>query len=102
MLAVGGGRLICMSTPNGRKGWFYEAWHYDAPEDWLRVKVTVAECPRISETFLAAERRKMGDARFRQEYLCEFVSSDDQLLDSEDIAASFEDTVPALKIRVGL
>jgi hypothetical protein len=26
MLAVSGGRLVCLSTPFGKRGFFYEAW----------------------------------------------------------------------------
>lgn len=102
MLAVGGGRLIAMSTPNGRQGWFFDAWANDRPEDWLREKVTAYEVPRITKTFLDAERRRIGDRWFRQEYLCEFISADDQLFDAEDIARAFDDNVQVLGVRSGL
>src|SRR5205085_131783 len=31
-----------------------------------------AQCPRITEAFLANERRSLGEATFRQEYCCSF------------------------------
>lgn len=102
MLAVGGGKLVAMSTPNGRQGWFYEAWHFDRPDDWQREAITASEVPRITPAFLEAERRRIGDRWFRQEYGCEFISSDDQLFDSEDIARAFDEHVPTLPIRAGL
>src|SRR5215467_786033 len=35
MLATSNGRLIGLSTPFGKRGWFYESWHGD--ESWHRV-----------------------------------------------------------------
>src|SRR5205823_14964600 len=71
MLAVSRGRLVALSTPFGRRGWFHEAWH--GAEAWERVKVTAHECPRISPAFLAEERRVLGERWFRQEYLTGFT-----------------------------
>lgn len=68
MLAVSGGRLIAASTPFGTRGWWYEAWRGDEP--WERYEVPAEECPRISDDFLAEERRVMGEWWFSQEYLC--------------------------------
>src|SRR5262249_36509381 len=47
MLAVSRGRLVALSTPFGRRGWFWEAW--SGAEPWQRVKITAPECPRITE-----------------------------------------------------
>ena len=38
MLAVSGGRLICMSTPFGKRGFFYEAWTKGG-DSWQRIEV---------------------------------------------------------------
>ena len=43
MLAVSGGRLIALSTPFGRRGWFQAAW--TGPEGWHRTEVTVLRDP---------------------------------------------------------
>jgi hypothetical protein len=72
MLAVSGGSLWLMSTPFGKRGFFWEAWEHGGGE-WERVRVPATECPRIPAEFLEEERRAMGEAWFRQEYLCEFV-----------------------------
>jgi hypothetical protein len=55
MLATseGGGRLIALTTPAGKRGWFFEAW--TGTEPWTRVCVTAEDCPRISKEFLAEE-----------------------------------------------
>jgi hypothetical protein len=79
MLAVSSGRLICLSTPFGRRGFFFEEW--TGSQRWNRVKITADDCPRISREFLEEERASLGDWAFRQEYLCEFVNTDDQYFD---------------------
>jgi hypothetical protein len=64
------GRLIALTTPAGKRGWFYEAW--TKGEAWHRVKVKASDCPRISKEFLAEEFRELGAARFSEEYELEF------------------------------
>ncbi len=43
------------------------------------MKVTAREVPRIDPTWLESERQRIGDWWFQQEYLCEFVETDDQV-----------------------
>lgn len=72
MLAVSQGRLVALSTPFGRRGWFYEEWIGAGP--WKRVQVTWRDCPRITADFIAEETRAMGAAWAAQEYECSFNS----------------------------
>ncbi|MCC6538581.1 MAG: hypothetical protein IT162_13580 [Bryobacterales bacterium] len=58
-----------LSTPNGRRGFFYEAFTSDR---WAGFSVPATECPRISQEFLDEERRLHGPAVFKREYLCDF------------------------------
>jgi hypothetical protein len=71
MLAVSDGALWLMSTPFGKRGFFYEAWANGGP-DWARVQAAATDCPRIGRKFLEEERATMGERWFRQEYMCEF------------------------------
>src|SRR4029077_11974686 len=71
-LAVGNGDLWLMSTPNGKRGFFYEEWT-SGGEWWVRIGVAAPDCPRIDAEFLSEERASGGDKWYRQEYLCEFV-----------------------------
>ncbi len=73
MLAVSRGRLVCLSTPFGRRGFFYQAWT-DADAAWQRVTISWQQCPRITADFIEEERRAMGDAWVKQEYECNFQS----------------------------
>ncbi len=77
MLATGSGDLWMMSTPFGKRGFFYEAWMDAGSEgrEWARVEVKGAECGRIPREFLEEERGVMGAAWFEQEYGCGFVDN---------------------------
>ncbi len=97
MLAVSGGTLWLMSTPFGKRGFFYEAWERGGPE-WDRVRVTAEECPRISQRFLEEERATMGDRWFQQEYLCEFEDSTSGLFGREQVEQAMTDKVEPLRL----
>lgn len=94
MLATTNGRFVALTTPYGRRGWFYEAWEHG--EGWERTKVTAYECPRIDPDWLREERRLIGDWQFRQEYLCEFVDTDEQFFSSELVEAAISHEVTPL------
>jgi hypothetical protein len=98
MLAVGGGELWLMSTPSGKRGFFYEEWERGGPK-WTRVAVTGAECSRIPAEFLEEEREALGERWFKQEYCCEFADADESLFDSDLIRAAFSDDVEPLILR---
>lgn len=74
MLAVSRGRLVALSTPHGRRGWWFEAWT-STGEPWERVRVPASECPRIDREFLDEERLVLGPRWFAQEYCCSFEES---------------------------
>jgi hypothetical protein len=81
MLAVSGGALMMLSTPYGKRGVFFEEW--TGGLRWERYEVPARQCPRISEAFLAEERRSLPDWVFRQEYLCSFEETEDALFTTE-------------------
>jgi len=78
MLAVSGGRLVLMSTPQGRQGHFWEEWDAGGAV-WERISVKAIDCPRLSKSFLDEERASQGDRWYRQEYMCEFLDATDQV-----------------------
>jgi hypothetical protein len=77
MLAVSGGKLVCMTTPFGKRGFFHQEWTEGQGRE--KVLITADQCPRISKEFLAEERRTLGEWWFKQKYLCEFVDTIDQV-----------------------
>jgi hypothetical protein len=92
MLAVSGGRLLLLSTPYGKRGFFYEAWAHGGPE-WTRVEIPAWQVPRITPEFLEEERRNLGEAHFRQEYGCSFESLEGLVF--PDFAKQVAPTPPA-------
>jgi len=95
MLAVGDGDLWLMSTPFGKRGFFWEEWA-DGGTQWERVVVPATECCRIQASFLEEERRSLGDRWYRQEYLCEFLEGDDVLFPREMIERAITDEIKPL------
>jgi hypothetical protein len=96
MLAVSGGALWLMSTPNGQSGFFYNEWHdvgrtSSSASPWQRVQVPADHCSRISPEFLAQQRISLGDQMYRQEYQCEFLSNGTQVFSQELLQQAFDD-----------
>jgi hypothetical protein len=94
MLAVSRGRLILMSTPNGRRGHFYETWA-NGGDSWERYEVPASACPRISKEFLDQERAALGPMLFSQEYECQFVDADSSAFSSLLIEQALRDDFAA-------
>lgn len=84
MLAVSGGDLIAMSTPWGRRGWWYDAWESSVAgsQEWERFEIPATMCPRISPEFLEEERVALG-SDFDSEYMCQFISSSATVFDRD-------------------
>jgi hypothetical protein len=97
MLATspGGGRLICLSTPAGRRGFFFEAWTKPGG-DWTRVEVPASQCSRITKEFLDAEMRELGPMRYSEEYLLEFRDASESVFLGELIERAFTSEVTPL------
>jgi hypothetical protein len=95
MLAVSGGRIALLSTPFGKRGFFHHEWTEGGP-DWHRTRVTAYQVPRMTKAWLDEERARIGDWWFKQEYLCEFVDTVNQVFSSEYIAAAVDEGVKPL------
>lgn len=95
MLATTNGRTWLMSTPFGKRGFFWEASQSEA---WERVIVPATECPRISAGFLASERTELGDLWFRQEYLCEFLDVSNNLFGYDQVLQSTDAELEPLEL----
>ena len=75
MLATKNGAMVALTTPAGKRGWFYDVW--SEPGDWEKVEVSAPECPRISPEWLEAERHEMAAWQFEQEYFVKFHDPDE-------------------------
>jgi len=97
MLMVNRGQLICMSTPFGKRGFFFDEWTNGGP-DWFRIEVDATQCPRFSPEQLEQQRRSMGDLFFQQEFCCKFVDNATQTFSGDAIMRAFSDDVEVLDI----
>jgi len=95
MLAVSGGRLLAMSTPYGKRGWFFTEWS-EGGEGWQRYEVPASRCSRISPGFLEEERRTLGRYWFAQEYECQFMETTDPVFSYDDVMGALSDDVTPL------
>lgn len=98
MTAISRGQLVLLSTPNGRRGHFYEAAEHGG-DDWQRVRVTWQDCPRLDAAYIAAERRALPPHIFRAEWECAFEDTADAVFMSDDIQAMFTSDVKPLFAR---
>jgi hypothetical protein len=94
MLAVSGGRIVLLSTPFGKRGFFYSEW--TDGQDWQKVKITAEQCPRIKTEWLMRERKMIGDWWYQQEYFCEFIETNDQFFSYDDIQAALDPNIKPL------
>jgi hypothetical protein len=102
MLAVSGGNIILLSTPFGKRGFFFREWT-DGGALWHRTKITAYDCPRIPKDWLEQERAQIGDFWFEQEYLCEFKDDVSAVFRYEDIMAAMDNSIaPDWSIRNAL
>ncbi len=95
MLAVTNGRLIAMSTPWGRRGWWHKEWALGG-DNWKRFSLRAEDCPRISKEFLADEERALGPFLYRQEYLCEFLDDESSIFPTALIDAALTNEIEPL------
>jgi hypothetical protein len=92
---VGRRRFVAMSTPYGRRGWFFDRWQ-SADPGWFKVTVPAGGCPRISAEFLEEQQRELGPLLYRQEYLCEFVDSAETIFSTALVEAAFDPAIRPL------
>jgi Terminase large subunit, T4likevirus-type, N-terminal len=102
MLAVSSGRLVCLTTPFGKRGWFFQEWEdcdkarrAGKQPDFETYRIDAGQCPRITPEFLAKEKRSMGERWFRQEYYCSFEDTIDAIFSFEVVQASMDDQLEA-------
>ena len=99
MLATTSGRCVAMTTPRGKRGWFYGEWS-GGSDTWHRASITALDIPRIKPDWLQRTRLRLGDWVFRQEFLCEVLDTDDQIFATDLIEGSLtRDVAPLFPIH---
>jgi hypothetical protein len=95
LISESAGQLVVLSTPWGRRGWFYEAWS-EHRDEWHTEKITCYDCPHLTPAKLEAERRRTSRIWFASEYECEFGDTVESLFSDADIEAAESDEVSLL------
>lgn len=70
MIAITRGKMILLSTPFGREGYFYRCFSDDT---FTQFHVSSEDCPRADMNFLKQEKKRMTKLQYAQEYLGMFV-----------------------------
>ncbi|MDX2153061.1 MAG: terminase family protein [Bryobacteraceae bacterium] len=93
-LAATDGDCWLLSTPNGMQGFFWQTW-VKAGADWTRIEAPASACPRIRPEFLAREKERMPESRYRQFYCCEFTEREGAVFTREAVERMFTDSEKA-------
>jgi Terminase large subunit, T4likevirus-type, N-terminal len=93
------GEQVLLSTPRGRRGFFYGLWH--SGDDWQRVMVRSDEVGRIREEDLEVFRHTMPEQFFRQEFFCEWLDTEGSLFSYDDIEAALAAGEDVVAIEIG-
>jgi len=88
-LATSNGALALLSTPFGRRGFFFESYQQRA--EWYYVEAPATACARIPASFLAEQRKKTNALLYAQEWECQFNNSERGAFREEDIHAAIQE-----------
>lgn len=96
MLTRAKGRMALLSTPWGKRGFFWKEWNGEARKGWRRHRYTWRDCPWMSEAMLRQEEASHGPLYVRQEYECEFLEATGEMpLDPDKFRALIDPNVEA-------
>lgn len=93
------GDVWLLSTPNGRKGFFYRAWTNTA-EAWTKVLGPATECPRIPKSELDANRQGMTASVFAREFLCRFEEGDWAFFSGDSIEKAVQKDLEPIRLHL--
>ena len=89
-------KCIFISTPRGRNNWFSEfyqrGWNEEY-DNWVSIRASYHENPRVSESDIEEAKRGMSKAEFNQEYLADFNTFEGQVwnFNYEECVADLEE-----------
>lgn len=87
-----GGRVVMISTPAGRQGFFFDLWQAGRVH---RIFARSVDIPRLAAK-VEFDRRFMPLIKFRQEHLCEFLGSGTPFFDPLSLEAAISQDSKAL------
>lgn len=103
MLLESDGVLMALSTPCGRRGFFYEKWIDETATNWERISARRCDYPhRVRPGYLEEQMSDLGPALFKQEHENEFIEDGDQLISDDSIKAMRRHDRPGIIIMTAL
>ncbi len=84
------GVLMALSTPWGRRGWFFEL-NQDVQNGWQKHKVTCYESGQYAPERIAEMKSTVGSFMFASDYECVFGDTDSQMFGTEIVRACMSD-----------
>lgn len=94
MLADHDGWALFIGTPKGMANLFYTIWEYagDNPDQWYRgwYPANETNLPWLDDEKLAMYRKMQPESIYRQEFLCDFTASSDNILIPLDLVLAAE------------
>ncbi len=70
VISVTKGRIVLLSTPQGKSGFFYKA---SVNKSYFTRQISARNCPRHSKEFLDQKEAELSPVAFATEYLGEFI-----------------------------
>jgi len=95
LVAATGGRIIVLSTPAGRAGWFHDLWQAEPPA-WTTIKVRTADVPTVTAAYLESAKATLGPWAYAMEFEAEFGSGGASIFDEQRLWGLVTDKVPPL------
>jgi hypothetical protein len=112
------GHQVLLSTPRGKRGFFYELWHSESSahgerlkdeelhtnernSDWQRIMVRSNEVGRIRPEDLEVFRQTMPEQFWEQEFECAWLDTEGSLFSYDDIEAALVAGESVETIQIG-
>lgn len=95
-LSATNGALHMLSSPNGRQGYFFEAFEGTAQDVFEGIRVKWTDCPRIRPERMEQEKIALGDLYFRQEYGAEFITPQGAFFGNTGILSFMDEEDPPI------
>jgi Terminase large subunit, T4likevirus-type, N-terminal len=97
MLGTSRGRLLALSTPWGKLGWWYDRW-VNGAHRWERYEVPIStpEIAARTDPEVLEEARSRGAWHYSQEYECQFGEREDAVFDVGLLRSLVRSDLPAL------
>lgn len=89
------GKAIIISTPNGSSGLFHQMFHdYEKLDEWATWHLPCTVSPLMTEEEINKAKGEVGELRFRQEYMAEWLSMENAIFPEEWFRGILVDQMP--------